>query len=531
MEFLQSLGLQSWQWIADNGLSIIGLLILLILIPRIRRFVLAVATRVSSADGEELKGQRALLGAIVYIIEVMAYFVVVLAILSKLGISLTAAAIPATVISAAVGFGAQGVIGDLLGGVFIIAEKQYGIGDWVEFHSPSGTVQGEVSHMTLRATTIRTLNGEEVVIPNAEARMCINYSSMWSRAVVEVPVPMTAGGSIKDLEERTMAAANRAIALDDVRDSVLSDIKLQSSTALNAPTAMGLPWTVTMRLVVDCSPGDQWLIERAIRAAIIDTWWDDYGERASHSAFGPAEQVTGHVRDSSMMSEIEAAEKAAAERATNVEQAKSSRADAAGGVTDRNARSDIPAAGAALDKASQSSTSTDADEENEQPTTNTPWKEMSQRERLRTILSAGGRARVSTVILLVVLLLVGLLNILTIDPEKGPSGWLAPSRFSVEQNDEPEKTTSESPAATTQQENQQNQRSETTQPIQTEQQQNAPQNDQNGQSGDNNSIQTSRDEPTRSNSGTATSSSTTSRNNRESTAPTTNSNEEPTQIQ
>nr|MDK6642623.1 mechanosensitive ion channel [Escherichia coli] len=89
----------------------------------------------------------------------------IIAILSKFGISLTAAAIPATVVSAAVGFGAQGVIADFLGGLFIIAEKQYGIGDWVEFHAPSGTVQGDVVNMTLRATTIRTLNGEEIIVP------------------------------------------------------------------------------------------------------------------------------------------------------------------------------------------------------------------------------------------------------------------------------------------------------------------------------------------------------------------------------
>ena len=109
----------------------------------------------------------------VYIVEVIAYFILILALISKFGISLTAAAIPATVISAAIGFGAQGVIGDLLGGVFIIAEKQYGIGDWVEFHSPSGTVQGDVVNMTLRATTIRTLNGEEITCPTPR-RGCVS---------------------------------------------------------------------------------------------------------------------------------------------------------------------------------------------------------------------------------------------------------------------------------------------------------------------------------------------------------------------
>nr|WP_240393901.1 mechanosensitive ion channel family protein [Corynebacterium lactis] len=438
---------QMWQWFADNGLAIASLVILLILVPRIRRFVLAIATGNIDSEDEQAKGRRALLGAVVYIIEVIAYFVLVLTILSKFGISLTAAAIPATVVSAAIGFGAQGVIADLLGGVFIIAEKQYGIGDWVEFHAPSGTVQGDVVNMTLRATTIRTLNGEEVIVPNSEARMCINYSSQWSRAVVEVPVPMTAGGSIKDLEERTLAAANRAISLDKVKNSILSEISLQSSTALNPPTAMGLPWTVTMRLVVDCSPGDQWLIERAIRAAVIDTWWDDYGERASQTAFGPAEQITGHARDTTILSQLQEQESREASAPTEaIPAAEMPTGEIPTGAKERgsNSRSDIPKVGAHLDDVRREKEEKEALADAAPDEPRSSWADMTRRERIRAVLSAGGRARVSTVILLVVLAIVGVLNLATLETENGPSGWLAPSRWNETTN-----TTSSTPATPT----------------------------------------------------------------------------------
>lgn len=437
MEFLKYMLWQSWQWFANNGLAIAALVILLILVPRIRRFVLAIAAGNIDSEEEQAKGRRALLGAVVYIIEVIAYFALILAILAKFGISLTAAAIPATVVSAAIGFGAQGVIADLLGGVFIIAEKQYGIGDWVEFHSPSGTVQGDVVNMTLRATTIRTLNGEEVLIPNSEARMCINYSSQWSRAVVEVPVPMTAGGSIKDLEERTLAAANRAITLDSVRRSILSEINLQSSTALNPPTAMGLPWTVTMRLVVDCSPGDQWLIERAIRAAVIDTWWDDYGERASQTGFGPAEQVTGHARDTTILSALAEQETRATESDSRPTEAFSEMPDSVTSPLSTtpprergsNSRSDIPKVGAHLDDVRREKEEQEALADAVPNEHASNWKNMNTRERIRAVLSAGGRARVSTVVLLVIFAILAVLNLATIETEDGPSGWLAPSRW------------------------------------------------------------------------------------------------------
>ena len=483
MDFLLYLLQRSWAWIAAHGLSIAALLILLVLVPRIRRFIIAVATS-NMTDGEEsTKGRRALIGAVVYLVEMVAYFVLGIALLNQFGVSLTAAAIPATVISAAVGFGAQGVIGDLIGGVFIIAEKQYGIGDWVEFHSPSGTVQGDVVNMTLRATTIRTLNGEEIVVPNSEARMCVNYSSQWSRAVIEIPVPMTAGGSVRDLEERTLEAAKRAVAAEGVREHVLSEIRIQSSTELVAPTAMGLPWTVTMRLIADCDPGDQWLIERAVRSEIIDTWWDDYGERAEANPLRQTEALTAQLsalsaspdqgmRRSPVVRPDSAGDDAktttsvdargstpASTRGTGsleVEQANSTKeAQLASGSLDddERRRSDLPSAGAALDERRRKARdagdgdSADLDEtkvapavdadvdDSDEPATATDrvaWSELSKRQRVRRILSAGGRARPSTVVLLVTLLILGMLTLAPVEPgegEEGVAGWLAPSRF------------------------------------------------------------------------------------------------------
>ena len=473
MDFLLYLLQRMWAWLASNGLTIIALLILIVLIPRIRRFIIAVATA-NLVDGEEeSKGRRALIGAVVYIAEIIAYFVVIIALLNRIGVSLTAAAIPATVISAAVGFGAQGLIGDFLGGVFIIAEKQYGIGDWVEFHTPSGTVQGDVVSVTLRATTIRTLNGEEVVIPNSEARMCVNYSSRWSRAVIEVPVPMTAGGSVRDMEERTMAAARRGSAGDGVREHVLSDIRIQSSTKLNPPSAIGQPWTVSMRLLVDCEPGNQWLVERAVRSEIIDTWWDDYGERASEAPLKAAgfptaataamlaaageradEVGRGDLMTSPVARSRDEVDDGTSESDGSLEvgQAQKSAlaADAAGGGSPRR-RSDVPDAGARLDDEYRRAKDAGADDEELEAidadadgkkteklssadaiAAGGSWKDLTNRQRVRRVFSAGGRARPSTVVMLVALLLLGMLNLATFEPgedQDGPAGWLAPSRF------------------------------------------------------------------------------------------------------
>ena len=99
---------------------------------------------------------------------------------------------PAAVIGAALGFGAQRIVQDLLSGFFIITEKQYGFGDLV---SLTGRYrrrrEGTVEDVTLRITKLRTTDGEMYTIPNGQIVKSLNLSKDWARAVVDIPVPMT----------------------------------------------------------------------------------------------------------------------------------------------------------------------------------------------------------------------------------------------------------------------------------------------------------------------------------------------------
>lgn len=465
MDFLFYLLNRIWVWIATTGFGAAALVVLLLLVPRIRRYVIAVVSRRLHGDQEDKKGQKALIGAIVYAIELVAYFVLIINLLETLGISIGAAVVPATIVSAALGFGGQDLVKDLLGGVFIIVEKQYGIGDWVEFHTPSGTVQGEVVNLTLRASTIRTLNGEEVIIPNGDAKMSVNYSSRWSRAVIDIPVPLTSGGSMSELERRTLAAAEDAVDKEDVRGSLRSSLSIQSSTSLNPPTAAGQSWTVNLRMIIDTDPGDQWKVERAVRSAIIDTWWEDYGERVPTALLPSRDQILTHTT-----SENEVQKKAASgngetvDTATN-EQAWSNnsdqpsgrrlpteaevdavRADDPAGDGRKRAENiaavaeeyggaaeglvaDDPEATVVHEAITDETTAYQAEEDASEQKPDAP---AVPKKKLREVLSAGGRARQSTVVLILLFFLFSALNVMSMEQEEGsdnPSGWLAPSRF------------------------------------------------------------------------------------------------------
>ena len=101
---------------------------------------------------------------------------------------------PAAVLGAALGFGAQRVVQDLLSGFFIITEKQYGFGDLVSLTVAgiAAPAEGTVEDVTLRVTKLRSTEGEMFIIPNGQIVKTLNLSKDWARAVVDIPVPTSA---------------------------------------------------------------------------------------------------------------------------------------------------------------------------------------------------------------------------------------------------------------------------------------------------------------------------------------------------
>lgn len=270
---------EAWRWFAETGINIVLLVLLALLVPRAGRFANRfLARRVKSvADPNEGKTQLAISGVIVYIAQLTAYFLIFIFLLQQLGFSLAGAAIPATVVSAAIGFGAQNIIADFLAGFFILTEKQYGVGDYVVFQGGGVDVEGEVIQITMRSTTIRTLNQSTVTIPNSSAKIHINQSNYWVNAVVVMPVPLVGSESTDHAIARSEQAARRALKRSDIRGKTMGDLQVHPAVAVNTPTAAGLPWTVDMRFLVRVEPLSQWMVERAIRVAILDEFWREYG--------------------------------------------------------------------------------------------------------------------------------------------------------------------------------------------------------------------------------------------------------------
>lgn len=282
---------QAWAWLAHTGINLAIIIALAFLIPRAGRFAERFVERevTRNKDENDTKASLAFAGVGIYIAQIVAYFILLMAFLQQIGFSLAGAAIPATVVSAAIGFGSQSIIADFLAGFFVLSEKQYGVGDWVRFQGNGVDVEGSVISITMRSTTIRTLAQETVTIPNSTAKVSVNTSNFWSRAVIVMPVPLLGSQSPAQAVRRAEGATRRALAEPEIAPILLGELDVHPATDVTPPTTVGMPWTMDMRFMVQVEAGSQWMVERGVRLAILREFWDEYGSAAT---------MNGELKDS-----------------------------------------------------------------------------------------------------------------------------------------------------------------------------------------------------------------------------------------
>ncbi len=259
------------QWIITRGLRIVMLMIAAVLAVRFVNWVAQHVTRqfdegFAESDAlvrsEATKHRQAVASVISWVSIVIIAIVVMLQIAEILRFSVGGLIAPATVLGAALGFGAQQLVKDLLSGFFIIAERQYGFGDLVRLTiaGASTDASGTVENVTLRVTKLRSTDGEVFTVPNGQIVKSVNLSKDWARAVVDIPVSTSA-----DLNRVNEVLHQECEHARD--DAVLGELLLDS------PTVMGVESievdTVTLRLVARTLPGKQFEAGRQLRVLVI----------------------------------------------------------------------------------------------------------------------------------------------------------------------------------------------------------------------------------------------------------------------
>lgn len=142
--------------------------------------------RHDGADAAREHRVRTLAGVVRSVGAVAVAAVAGMMILETFGINAMPMVAGAGMVGLAVGFGAQSLIQDVLGGFFILMENQLAVGDSV---TVSG-VTGNVETLNLRTIAVRDAEGTLHYIPNRLLTLVSSHSRNWNRVVVDVGVPL-----------------------------------------------------------------------------------------------------------------------------------------------------------------------------------------------------------------------------------------------------------------------------------------------------------------------------------------------------
>ncbi len=149
------------------------------------------------------------------------------------------------------GFGAQTLVKNVIGGIFLLFNDILHVGDLVTIDGHTGTIE----EIGVRLIKLRKFDGELTMIPAGEVRTFGNRSVQWARAIV--PVGLSYEQDVDAILPVMERVANEWVAEYD--GTVLDE----------SPQVQGLmdfgDSSVTARVVVRVTPGEQYAAERELR--------------------------------------------------------------------------------------------------------------------------------------------------------------------------------------------------------------------------------------------------------------------------
>ena len=142
---------------------------------------------------------RALGSLVKSLVTVGVLLIALVMVLSEMGFNVTTIVAGTSVVAAAIAFGTQSIVKDLLAGIFMLVEDQLGVGDYVDMQLASGTVE----EIGLRVTELRADDGTVWYVRNGEVLRLANFS----KGGPDRPAPASQNVSVRMVEPDPPAPA------------------------------------------------------------------------------------------------------------------------------------------------------------------------------------------------------------------------------------------------------------------------------------------------------------------------------------
>lgn len=183
-------------------------------------------------------------------------FILIVIIFSIFNLNVSALIAGAGIVGLAIGFGAQGLVSDVVTGFFLLLERQMDVGEVVTLSGFNGVVE----EVGLKTTKLRDFDGTLHYIPNREISSLSNHSRGNMRALVDISVPY---------EENVDYAIS-------IIQKICDEIKKTNENIVEGPDVIGVQLLgqseVSIRVIAQAVNGEQFGVERDIKKAINEAF-------------------------------------------------------------------------------------------------------------------------------------------------------------------------------------------------------------------------------------------------------------------
>ncbi|HLM66030.1 MAG TPA: mechanosensitive ion channel domain-containing protein [Longimicrobium sp.] len=245
----------NWPALTATGLRVAGALVVAVIANYALKAVLRSVERSSEKDGivtAQEQRTRTLLSLLRSMGRVVIWVMTLFMVLGALGLQLGPLLAGAGVVGLAVSFGAQSLVKDVISGLFILMENQFGVGDVVRLEGVSGAVE----RMTLRVVVLRDVHGVVHIVPNGEIKKVSNLTRGWARVVLDVAV------AYKEDPDTVMAVmldeGRRLYEDPQWRPLLLDEVQVPGIESFGEHG-------VTIRILAKTLPLKQWDVARELR--------------------------------------------------------------------------------------------------------------------------------------------------------------------------------------------------------------------------------------------------------------------------
>jgi len=225
-------------------------------IRALRKYSVRMMLKSGGATESELeKRARTISGVARKSVILLIWTVAVLMALQKLGFAIGPLLASLGVVGVAVGFGAQNLVKDVLGGIFLLLENQIRVNDVAVINGTGGLVE----EINLRTTVLRGDSGAVHIFANGSIQTLSNLTRDYSYFVFEVTVDYKEDTDQVVSEIRQIAEGIASV--EPYKSSILAPLEMYGVEKLGESG-------VTIKARFKTLPGQQWPVGRELNRLI-----------------------------------------------------------------------------------------------------------------------------------------------------------------------------------------------------------------------------------------------------------------------